>query len=75
MITDKKISIPIRMMEGKAKIMCVYKLLFGDKFYIGSSCDLRHRIRQHIRNIKNNKSKYVVALTLKCFLKQTIMSY
>lgn len=56
MIMDKKILIPVRMMDSKNKIMCVYKLFFGKKFYIGSSCDLRHRIGQHIRNIKTNKS-------------------
>lgn len=53
---DKKILIPIRMMDSKNKVMCVYRLVFGEKFYIGSSCDLRHRIRRHIRDIVTNKS-------------------
>lgn len=31
--------------------MCVYKIWFGDKFYIGSSVDLNKRMQDHYRMI------------------------
>ena len=35
---------------------CIYKLIFGTDFYIGSTIDLKKRIKAHCYNMRSGKS-------------------
>ena len=35
---------------------CIYKLTFGEEFYIGQTINLDNRIKQHLANLQNGKA-------------------
>lgn len=39
---------------------CIYKMVFGEDFYIGQTANLKKRIRQHVQALKSGKGNYAM---------------
>jgi hypothetical protein len=52
LFSGKELIAPLPMWDTSRPIMCVYKLYFDDRYYIGSTTSLRERLFKHLRALR-----------------------
>jgi len=55
--SNKTVVTPACFWHSSKRFQCVYKILFDDYFYFGSTVDLKERFGRHLLSINNPKSR------------------